>query len=725
MARNAPPKRIAAVPMKHTPMKHIRILLIMSLVVFIWCRSACANNIRVTRAGLTAQQYAVPESPSNFTFVFTSISWENSYRFPAESGLINWDAAWVFIKFRVGRVNPVRNNVSSLMPGSSTLSVGRADHIRPGMPLRIISGTGSLPTGVHVVWVDSTMHQVGLSAAPTADLAGAEVEFIRVWEHAYLSNHIGGGLPTAAGHHFPKNPVLSGTTVAGGLSLEVGLMLPELAYDGTFGGDLPRLSPQNANFNPVMGVFLYRSTGNNSSFGSLSVDSLVLRWNYKSNMVGDNDIVEIQVHAVEMVYVPQGQFYVGSHGGTERQRFYNGSDSTRPYKVLSESSLSLGTGGLNAEQWSGVGQTLPAAWPKGYKAFYCMKYEASQGQYRDFLNTLSLQQQQARAATATAAVGTAALGSGSRNNLRILTPGSTTSLLPAVYDVSAPNTEHLACNFLSWEDGLAFADWCGMRPPTELEFEKAARGPVYPLAGEFAWGSTRVVAATGTSNANQAGEISIPDSANTRLNNASLGPVRVGSFARSTVVSREAAGASWWGIMELTGNIRTPVIGLGTAEGRSFDGRHGNGRLSVLGSADVAGWPLVSYGGYRGGGFSDPIDRGRVADRAGMNSQATTRQADHGFVGVRSRFCSVTTDQPGVISQQPAQPDPPRADTLCSFSASGSSGNLERFWILGGDWELVNGQRSATVSIWVGSAPRRLRVAYFNDCGCGPERVLE
>jgi formylglycine-generating enzyme required for sulfatase activity len=578
---------------------------------------------------------------------------------------------------------------------------------------------------VHVIWVDSTLHQVGLSAAPFVDLAGAEVEFIRVWEHAYLSNQVGGGTPGTAGHHLPKNPVLSGNTVAGGLSLEIGLMLPGQAHNGTFGGDLPRLSPQNAGFNPVMGVFLYRTTGNNSSFGTVSVDSLVLRWNYKSNMVGDNDIVEIQVHAMEMVYVPQGQFYLGAHGGTERQRFYSGIDTTRPYKVLSEAGIMLGTGGLNAEQWSGAGQTLPAVWPKGYNAFYCMKYETSQSQYRDFLNTLSLPQQQARSATATAAVGTAALGSGSRNNLRILSPGNTTTLLPAVYDVSAPNTEHLACNFLSWEDGLAFADWSGLRPPTEFEYEKAARGPVYPLAGEFAWGSTRVVAATGTSNANQSGELSTPDSANARLNNASLGPVRVGSFARSTVVSREAAGASWWGIMELTGNVRTPVIGVGTMEGRSYDGRHGNGRLSVSGAADVTAWPLVSYGGYRGGGFSDPVERGRVADRAGMNQQVNTRQSDHGFVGVRSRSCSVTTDQPGVLSQNPAQPNPPRADTLCMITASGSSGSLERFWIPGGDWELVSGQRTATVSIWVGSAPRRLRVAYFNDCGCGPERVWE
>ena len=31
-------------------------------------------------------------------------------------------------------------------------------------------------------------------------------------------------------------------------------------------------------------------------------------------------------------------------------------------------------------------------------------------------------------------------------------------------------------NWISWDDGLAFADWAGLRPMTELEFTKAARG---------------------------------------------------------------------------------------------------------------------------------------------------------------------------------------------------------------------------------------------------------
>ena len=37
---------------------------------------------------------------------------------------------------------------------------------------------------------------------------------------------------------------------------------------------------------------------------------------------------------------------------------------------------------------------------------------------------------------------------------------------------------------MSWPDGAAFAAWAGLRPLTELEVEKAVRGPRLPLADE-------------------------------------------------------------------------------------------------------------------------------------------------------------------------------------------------------------------------------------------------
>ncbi len=47
-----------------------------------------------------------------------------------------------------------------------------------------------------------------------------------------------------------------------------------------------------------------------------------------------------------------------------------------------------------------------------------------------------------------------------------------------------------ACNRVLWHDGATYADWAGLRPMTELECEKACRGPVYPVTGEYAWGNT-------------------------------------------------------------------------------------------------------------------------------------------------------------------------------------------------------------------------------------------
>ncbi len=41
-------------------------------------------------------------------------------------------------------------------------------------------------------------------------------------------------------------------------------------------------------------------------------------------------------------------------------------------------------------------RSLPAAFPKGYAAFYIMKYEISQEQYVGFLNKLTQTQQTAR-----------------------------------------------------------------------------------------------------------------------------------------------------------------------------------------------------------------------------------------------------------------------------------------------------------------------------------------
>ena len=65
---------------------------------------------------------------------------------------------------------------------------------------------------------------------------------------------------------------------------------------------------------------------------------------------------------------------------------------------------------------------------------------------------------------------------------------------------------------------------------TELEFEKACRGPEYPLNNEFAWGTTTIIAQTGHDpNGATDGsgmETAFPANANCDYDSKMEGPVR-------------------------------------------------------------------------------------------------------------------------------------------------------------------------------------------------------
>ena len=50
-------------------------------------------------------------------------------------------------------------------------------------------------------------------------------------------------------------------------------------------------------------------------------------------------------------------------------------------------------------------------------------------------------------------------------------------------------TKDRPCNYLSWDDAMAYADWAALRPMTELEFTKACRGDKEPAFHERPWGN--------------------------------------------------------------------------------------------------------------------------------------------------------------------------------------------------------------------------------------------
>jgi formylglycine-generating enzyme required for sulfatase activity len=344
------------------------------------------------------------------------------------------------------------------------------------------------------------------------------------------------------------------------------------------------------------GAFIYRSANGS---GTNSFSGVQLKWEYGADAVGDNELVTVKVFGIEMVYVPECAFWVGDGANPLYSHFRQGGTNL-PYKIVSENEITLGgtsasnlTVGANSsgDDFNATTlKTLPAAYPKGYRAFYCMKYEASQGQYADFLNTLSSAQAAARFDTST----------DYRN---------TVTLIGSTYSASRPDR---AFSSLSIQDWVAYADWSALRPMTELEYEKACRGDQYPVTGEFAWGTTNIAPATtiigaenGTETVNADANCRYASYSGTLIGgDGGFGPLRCGIFAKNST-TREMAGASYYGIMELSGNAAELIMSFNNATRRAFTGLHGDGELTAAGDYDVNSWSaLGDLPQDRGGNYS-------------------------------------------------------------------------------------------------------------------------
>ena len=179
---------------------------------------------------------------------------------------------------------------------------------------------------------------------------------------------------------------------------------------------------------------------------------------------------------------------------------------------------------------------------------------------------------------------------------------------------------------------------------TELEYEKACRGPAQPVLNEYAWGTTSIMNLTGHTGEDGSGtETPSPANANAIYGNGAIkGPVRVGIFARPQS-SRAGSGASYWGIMELGGNLWERPVPVGLPAGRLFQGTHGNGTLNATGYATLPDWPGYANGqvtgnnsgAYRGGHWNRPVEQTRVSDRT-FAAFAGTLSLPNGWRGVRT-----------------------------------------------------------------------------------------
>ena len=121
---------------------------------------------------------------------------------------------------------------------------------------------------------------------------------------------------------------------------------------------------------------------------------MTLRWLHEADGVADPKAVELKVFALQMVYVPQCAFWVGDGSTTVVAGQFSAGDTAEPFRIESEDAITLGgeskknlgnrdgLGMRRAEDFtSGGTQTLPARFPKGYAAFYCMRHEITEGEY--------------------------------------------------------------------------------------------------------------------------------------------------------------------------------------------------------------------------------------------------------------------------------------------------------------------------------------------------------
>jgi hypothetical protein len=198
------------------------------------------------------------------------------------------------------------------------------------------------------------------------------------------------------------------------------------------------------------------------------------------------------------------------------------------------------------------------------------------------------------------------------------------------------NWDWQAMQAVSKIDLCAYPDWAALRPMSELEFEKACRGPLPPVAGEYAWGTTDLVLAA---NIIPGG---IPIGANETFVNCGIPgccnygvppglpappynyAIRCG-FMGSCIpppTTRLQMSAGYYGATELTGNLIERYFRVSEGPDAAML-QWGDGLLDMTGFANQ-GWPIDRLG-VRGGGIFAFAEIGQVSDRTHIYNNTNLR----------------------------------------------------------------------------------------------------
>jgi len=328
------------------------------------------------------------------------------------------------------------------------------------------------------------------------------------------------------------------------------------------------------------GVFL-----NHTAVSPYWTTGVTLSWDFGADGVASKTAM-VKVFAISMVKVPTGAFLynVSNLGGgatTGTTAYNNYSAGGTLSATITNAGLATGTGSNN------LPYLAPVGWPNGYNSFYIGRYETTQGLWADFLNTIP------STLAATLHYGTVANGHNMTNS----------GTYPNKYAAVDPNASKV---FMSLEDAWRYLSWAGLRPLTEMEFEKAGRD-LSPDARVYPWGATPADGITYTP-PNEGG-FAIKKFANS-YSLLTTKVLDVGRYMSGDAYRTVAeTGASPWGIADLTGNAWEITISC----------KWGTAPLNGDGTPNLpASWPATGSDtvGFRGGcNGSQPFNTGRVSDR--------------------------------------------------------------------------------------------------------------
>jgi hypothetical protein len=509
--------------------------------------------------------------------------------------------------------------------------------------------------------------------------------------------------------------------------------------------------------------------------GTLTTTQVELRWNYGADGVSNLATPDVNIFGIEMVYIPSGPFTIGDGNGlnnSSSNSFFAVSQHL-PYTIDSLLSPNIsaisnmtnassspanflridGDGGLDINL---DGTIDSASFPTGYHAFYIMKYEATQGQFVDFLNLLTYTQQTSRVNNATNVVGQSIVDASvgtfpNRNTIQVQVAGVNPGT-PRVYSTARPDR---ACGYLNGADILAYLDWAALRPMTELEFEKACRGNRAPVLNEFPWANntsnTGVITLSGTENGTETvtdvGRIGYqPGSYTISQGDASQGPLRSGIFATAQSTTQGTSGATFYGVMNMGDNLNEPVVTVGNVAGRSFRGNHGDGNLHTSGHANEGFWPgsnsntsttTANSGVNTNGSSSTAAGLGlkmnanccsehAISNRSGVFSMSTSRTTSNhtfgGCRGVRTAFSAeftYSTSLTGVVINAPSRFEAGQSTAGATFSwtfpsaspSSSTSPNQNVTWASAGSYTV-----NLTTTQGSCSNTTQQQVVVYNNC---------